>query len=55
MAPPAPAEAPFSLPGFARASASSSATSLAGRSLRTTSSMGLMPTGATAAKSVRTS
>ena len=55
MAPPAPAEAPFSLPGLSCASVSSSATFFAGRSGRTTSSMGLMPTGATAAKSVRTS
>ena len=51
----APAEAPLSLPGFARASTSNSATFAAGRSLRTTSSIGLMPTGATATKSVRMS
>src|SRR6185503_14361118 len=55
VAPPAPADAPFSLPGRAWASASSSPTFLAGRSGRTTSSIGLMPTGATAAKSRRTS
>ena len=55
VAPPAPAEAPFSLPGRARASASSSITVFAGRSGRTTSSIGLMPTGATATKSVRIS
>ena len=55
VAPPAPAEAPFSLPGVAWASASNSSMFPAGRSGRTTSSIGLMPTKATATKSRRTS
>ena len=53
--PQAPAEAPLSLPGRSRASASSSPTLRAGRSFFTTSSMGLVASGATAVKSMRTS